>query len=151
MNKKFYTCTTAWDHDPKFKIYDSINELKYGEPCWAECGIYEVILTASRCIVEPSTFFDVELTNLDNRDIDEQDICGEETSEIAKDFVEKFIQPFKKKKKVDWADSSGNKEFKWSGTCDACSDHKSNLTVIHSATLGGVTICRECRMGALRD
>lgn len=151
MNKKFYTCTTSWENDPKFKVYESIQDLKKNEYCWSECGIYEVSLSVTRCIVEPNTLFEIESSDSDNRSLIEQDICGVETSEVAKGFVEKFIQPFKKKKKADWSDENGKKEFKWSGTCDACSEHKSNLTVIHSATLGGVTICRECRMGALRD
>jgi hypothetical protein len=90
-----------------------------------------------------------ELT--DERSTDEREVCGPTTSEVAKGFVEKFTQAFKKKKEVDWTDSSGKKEFKWSGTCDACGNHKSNLTVVHSATLSGVTICRECRAGTIRD
>ena len=151
MNKKFYTCAVSWENDPKFEIYDSIDKLKQSELYWASDGIYEIILTESRCIAESSELFDIISSDSDNRSLAEQDSCGEETSEVAKGFVEKFIQPFKKKKEADWTDSNGNKEFKWLGTCDACEERKSNLTVVYSAALGGITICRECRMGALRD
>lgn len=145
MNKKFYTCTTSWSQDLKFKIYSSISELKQNESCWAECGIYELTITASRCVVDPCTLFDIEPTDLDIKATNRQEICDEETTEAPNGFVGNIIQHFKKKKETDWTDLNGDKEFKWTGTCDACGCRKSNLTVIHSATLSGVTICQECR------
>ncbi|MBC8410913.1 MAG: hypothetical protein H8E12_19685 [Rhodobacteraceae bacterium] len=87
----------------------------------------------------------------DNRILDERTICGEETSEVAKGFIEKFIQPTKQKETTDWFDSNGDKEFKWTGTCDACGYQKSNLTIVYSATLGSVTICKRCRTGITKD
>lgn len=147
MSKKFYTCGKSWEYEQKLEIYSSIDELKQDNSCWPERGIYEIELATQTCVVKPNMFFDIEVDVTDNRILDEKAICGEDTSEVAKGFIEKFIQPINQKKTEDWLGTNGEKEYKWSGTCDACGYQKSNLTIVHSATLGGVTVCKECRMG----
>jgi len=152
MNKTFYTCATNWVHNPDFKVYKTLEDLKRNEPCWDECGIYELSLAEFRCVVEPNLFGDLDCTDLNIENPEMEPICGDETEEVAKGFLEKVVQTFKSTPpKLDWVDHDGKKQFDWEGKCDACGKKKNNLTVIHSSTLSGVTICRDCKMGGMRE
>tara|TARA_B110000211_G_C14005341_1_gene520521 strand:- start:811 stop:1257 length:447 start_codon:yes stop_codon:yes gene_type:complete len=146
-NKKLYICGSEFGQANYKKTYTSVEKLKLDNLSWNELGIYEIKVLKTNCIEEPSLF---------NVDIDDQvNIEEDSESEITQNSVNTFFgkisQVFKRTKETDWTDVNGNKEFKWSGKCDACREQKTNLTVIHSAALSGVTICRECRMGTLRD
>jgi hypothetical protein len=146
-NKKLYICGSEFGQANYKKTYTSVEKLKLDNLSWNELGIYEIKVLKTNCIEEPSLF---------NVDIDDQvnieeDSESEITQNVVNTFFGKISQAFKRKQSIDWADTSGNKEFKWRGKCDACREQKSNLTVVHSAALSGVTICRECRMGTLRD
>ena len=146
-NKKLYICGSEFGQANYKKTYTSVEKLKLDNLSWNELGIYEIKVLKTNCIEEPSLF---------NVDIDDQvNIEEDSESEITQNSVNTFFgkisQVFKRTQEADWTDVNGNKEFKWSGKCDACREQKTNLTVIHSAALSGVTICRECRMGALRD
>jgi len=148
-NKKLYICGTTICNKQYKKMYASIETLKLDNLLWHELGIYEFNFFKINCIEEPALF---------NGDIPEgqtdiEEIVQSETTAYStvNTFFGKISQAFKRKQRTDWSDISGNKEFKWKGKCDACGEHKSNLTVVHSATLSGVTVCRECRLGNLRD
>jgi hypothetical protein len=147
-NKKLYICGSEFGQANYKKTYTSVEKLKLDNLSWNELGIYEIKVLKTNCVEEPSLF---------NIDIDDQtnveEVVDDEMSSqnVVNTFFGKISQAFKRKQSIDWADISGNKEFKWSGKCDACREQKTNLTVVYSATLSGVTVCRECRMGALRD
>lgn len=146
-NKKLYICGSEFGQANYKKTYTSVEKLKLDNLSWNELGIYEIKVLKTNCIEEPSLFN----VDLDDQVNIEEDSESEITQNSVNTFFGKISQVFKRTKETDWTDVNGNKEFKWSGKCDACREQKTNLTVIHSAALSGVTICRECRMGALRD
>jgi hypothetical protein len=148
-NKKLYICGSGNSNEPCRKIYTSVKKLKSENSLWDELGIYEVKLSKINCVVEPDLFKSDDLNIHDHETSSPSEIDLNESNnlEAAKSFLAKVTQTFKKKTKLDWSDKDGNKEFKWHGTCDACGDKKTNLTVVHSATLSGIAICRECRTG----
>jgi hypothetical protein len=147
-NKKLYICGSEFGRANYKKTYTSVEKLKLDNLSWNEFGIYEIKVLKTSCIEEPTLFKDIII---DDQAGIEEVIDSEIEQNVVNSFFGKISQVFKRKQSIDWADISGNKEFKWSGKCDACREQKTNLTVVYSATLSGVTICRECRMGALRD
>lgn len=147
-NKKLYICGSELSSENYKKMYTSVKKLKLDNLSWNEFGIYEIKVLKTSCIEEPTLFKDIII---DDQTGIEEVIDNEIEQNAVNTFFGKISQAFKRKKIIDWTDITGNKEFKWSGKCDACREQKTNLTVVYSATLSGVTVCRECRMGALRD
>lgn len=41
---KLYCCGIGYQHDPDFKVYTSIDDLKRDRSCWKECGIVEIVV-----------------------------------------------------------------------------------------------------------
>ena len=147
-NKKLYICGTESNNKLYEKMYTSIKSLKIDNLSWSEFGIYEIKITNTSCIEEPSLF---KVTDIEEEvNIDENKIRETQYSATVNSLYGKTSQSFKKKQEIDWLDTNGNKDYRWSGKCDACREQKTNLTVIHSATLSGVTICRECKIGEAR-
>ena len=146
-DKKLYICGDSCNKKHR-KVYDSIEQLKLENLLWEELGIYE--LKISDCISEPS-FFNEDNFNMKKIEKQKQDNTIKNNSNAVKLLFEKASQLFKKKHEPDWVDVDGIKQFKWSGKCDGCNKLKDNLTVLYSATLSGVTICRECREGIKRN
>lgn len=56
MKSKLYTCATAYYHDPDFKVYTSLEELKKEMKCWRECGIIEINSTQYKIVVAGNLF-----------------------------------------------------------------------------------------------
>jgi hypothetical protein len=148
-NKKLYICGVGNNNKSYEKMYTSIKELKLDNLSWTEFGIYEIKISKTRCIEEPLLFESADEEEQIN--IEKSEISETQHSETFSTLFGKISHVFKKKQEIDWADTKGNKEYKWRGKCDACREQKSNLTVIHSATLSGVTICRECKIGEVRS
>ena len=142
-DKKLYICGNDSSKKPR-KVYESIGQLKLENLLWEELGIYEVKI--SDCISEP-LFFSQDNISVQKIEKIKSSNSIKNNSNTVKVFFEKAARVFKKKHEVDWADIEGKKQFKWHGKCDGCSKMKENLTVLYSAALSGVTICRECREG----
>jgi len=128
-NKKLYICGPENNNEPCKKIYTSLKKLKLENLLWDELGIYEIKISKINCIVEPDLFKDDDLNSL----------------ETTRSFLAKTTHSLKNKANIGRAGFDDNKEFKWHGTCDVCGCKKTNLTVVYSATLSGITVCRECR------
>jgi hypothetical protein len=47
-----YVCSTAFEEDPDFEVFESIELLKQNRSCWKECGILEVEIYAVKEVVE---------------------------------------------------------------------------------------------------
>jgi hypothetical protein len=150
-NKKLYICGSDFGSAKYKKTYTSVKELKLDNLSWNELGIYEIKVLKTMCVEESSLFKDIIIEDQEDQDDVDKDMKSKSEQNVVNTFFGKISKVFKRKQSIDWADNSGNKEFKWRGKCDACREQKTNLTVVYSATLSGVTVCRECRMGALRD
>ena len=46
-----YACITDFLHEPDFKVYESLEELKKNMKCWRQCGILRLKISEEQVII----------------------------------------------------------------------------------------------------
>lgn len=56
--KTFYAfaCGIAYQHEPDYEIYDSVERLKEAHPYWEECGIVELKIVEHKWVANQHLF-----------------------------------------------------------------------------------------------